>query len=447
MTSPVPTIAALATPAGRGALAMVRLSGPEARKIVRSLIRRRELPPHRQASLVRLREPESGADLGAAILTLFAAPRSFTGEDLVEIVTYGGLEAPRAVLEAILARGARPAEPGEFTRRALMAGRMSLDEVEGLLAVTDARTRRGLAAGLRSVSGGLGRWVEELRGRLLSLLAEVEAGMEFPEDEVQDPHEDQAEILAEMNDSIRLELDRSARTELAVDGIRTVILGPPNAGKSSLFNQLLGRARAITDPEPGTTRDTLEAELALGGHRIILVDTAGLRRAAGPVETEGVRRSLEEADRADLCLVVADGAADGIEALGPLLERLEARSTLRLLNKIDRSPESATPGWIPVSALTGQGLEMLEEHLVRRITGLVGGVAEGALGLNLRQRHALTQCVISLEQAAQDEKERAGPEIVALGIREALVRLGELTGVTGTEELLDEIFRRFCIGK
>ena len=441
--TPGDTIFALASAPGRAGVAVIRLSGPAAGGAARELARLGELPP-RKAVRCRLRDPADGSPLDDGLLLWFPSPASFTGEDVAEFHVHGGRATVEAV-SAVLARrdGVRLAEPGEFSRRAFLAGKIDLAEAEGLADLVAAETDAQRRQALHQLGGGLSRRLDAWRASLIETLAHLEAWIDFPDEDL--PGETAAAAtaaIASLEASLRSFLDDSRRGERLRDGLHVAIAGAPNAGKSSLLNALAARDAAIVSEIEGTTRDVVEVHLDLGGWPVVVADTAGLRAAPGPVEKEGVRRALERAKTADLVLAVFDGAVPPDGASLALLDR----GALAVVNKIDLGfvPPAEIGGaeTIAVSAKTGDGLQELLQRILTRMAGLMPRKEEACL-TRLRHRIAIEECADSLARAAA-----AGEaELIAEDLRIAARSLGRVTGRVDVEELLDVVFRDFCIGK
>ncbi|MBX3445566.1 MAG: tRNA uridine-5-carboxymethylaminomethyl(34) synthesis GTPase MnmE [Parvibaculaceae bacterium] len=433
------TIYALSSAAGRAGIAVLRLSGPHVRHAIEALTGRGAGQP-RAAELRRLKDPETGAALDRGLLLFFEAPHSFTGEDVAEFHVHGGRAVVAAVLAALAKiEGLRAAAPGEFTRRAFEAGKLDLTEVEGLADLIDAETEAQRAQALRQMEGALGSLYEGWRARLMKALAYAEAEIDFPDEEVPgDLIEKLGPEIAALSSEIAAHLDDGGRGERLRDGVEVAIVGPPNAGKSSLLNRLAKREAAIVSDEAGTTRDVLEVRLDIGGVPVTLADTAGLREAAGAIEREGVRRALARAEAADLRIVVAAPDAGGDFALA-------REGDIRVFNKLDLA--GAVPdGAIGVSALTGAGLESLEATLRERI-GTAYEAREHPVITRARHREGLRDCAASLTRAGAALSRGLDAELVAEDLRLAARALGRITGRVDVEDLLDVIFRDFCIGK
>ncbi len=428
------TIFAQASGAGTAALAVLRLSGPAAGAILRALAG--TLPPPRRAVLRRLRDAR-GTVLDHALVLWLPGPASYSGEDSAELHLHGGRAVVAAVTEALLAAGARPAEAGEFTRRAFLNGKLDLVEAEAVADLVAAETEAQRRQALRQLEGALGDLYRGWSERLLVLMAREEALIDFPDEDL--PAEIAAEAAAERDalaGAIAAHLADGRRGERLREGLVFAIAGPPNVGKSSLMNALAGRDVAIVAATPGTTRDALEARVVLGGVPVTLVDTAGLRETADPIEAEGVRRARERAREADLVIAMAT-AGDRAGAL----EVKAGAAAIRVANKTDLG--GAVPaGAIGLSLRTGAGMAELRAALdaaARRLTGQSGPPPL----TRARHRAALLEAAAALARAGTAPL----AELRAEDLRQALRALGRITGAVGVEDVLDRIFAAFCIGK
>lgn len=433
-----PTIFARASGGGRAAVAIIRLSGPATAAAVVRLAG--SLPAPRVASLRRLRDAD-GETLDRAIVLWFPAPGSFTGEDAAEFHVHGGRAVVDGVLSALSSlEGLRPAEPGEFTRTAFQNGRMDLPEVEALADLIDADTDAQRRQALRQLDGALGRWASGLRDALIEALALAEACIDFSEEDdlVTGFAEELRCKVATVDGGIVAQLASAGRGEKLREGLVVIIAGPPNVGKSTLLNRLAGRDVAIVSAQAGTTRDVIEVDLDLGGHAVRLVDTAGLRDAADPVEQEGIARARARAASADLVLWLDDGLAGPSSRPGlPGLVWIVA-------TKADLCSPAPSGGDYKVSAATGEGIEELIAGLAAFASeSLAGG--ETALVTRLRHRQALAAAHRHLDAILRNPALAA--ELVAEELRGALASLESLVGLVGVEEVLGSIFARFCIGK
>ena len=444
------TIFAPATAPGRAALALVRLSGASAGDVCRRLTGRPP-PAPRRAVLRRMHDPQSGELLDRGLVLWFPAPASFTGEDVLELQVHGGRAVTAALLDALTTMpGLRPAEPGEFTRRAFLNGRLDLTAVEGLADLVDAETRAQARQALRQLDGALGRLYGGWRQTLLGALARLEAEIDFASDE---------DVPADLLETVRPDVRRLSaeitahladghRGERLRAGLTVAVVGPPNAGKSTLVNRLAGRDVAIVTPLPGTTRDVLEVHLDLAGYPVTLLDTAGLREAADLIEAEGVRRARARAACADVCLTMFDGTA-WPELDPPTLALIDELAVI-VVNKRDLSvlPEPLTirgRAALPLSSVTGEGIAALLETLTERAARLLASGDEPLL-TRARHRAALRATAEALARfsAAPEDTEVA---LLAEDLRLAARALGRVTGEVAVEEVLDRIFSEFCIGK
>lgn len=423
------TIAAIATPPGRGGIGIVRLSGPRVGAIAAKILGR--LPEPRRAVHAKF------LDIDAGIALYFAAPHSYTGEDILELQGHGGPVVLQALLGACLDAGARLAEPGEFTRRAYLEGRLDLAQAEAVADLIDAASREAARAAMRSLGGEFSAAVRALVARLTELRALVEATLDFPEEDVDRLHRDDAAArLAAVRAALEDVVRRSRQGSLLRSGIHVVLAGAPNVGKSSLLNRLAGEDRAIVTPVPGTTRDALREPIQIEGVPLLLVDTAGLRPSADAVERLGMERTQQELGRADLVLEILDASGENA--------RLEVDAArIPVYNKVDLNPAFRPPaGAVAVSAKTGEGMDRLR----RAILDAAGWSSTGESTYLARERHlrALDLARRHLEAAAGVA---AQPELFAEELRLAQAALAAITGEFTADDLLGEIFARFCIGK
>ena len=445
------TIVALATGAGRAGVAVIRLSGPAAGATL-SALTARDLPKPRTATREAFCDPRTGVSLDDGLALWFPGPHSFTGEDVVELHIHGGPAVIAAVIDAALSQpGVRPAEPGEYTRRAFENGKLDLAEAEGLADLVDAETEGQRRQALRQRRGALSAVYEGWRSRLIEAAALIEAEIDFPDEDLPGALAQRAgPILQALADDVGRHLDDAHRGERIRDGFRIAIIGPPNAGKSSLLNALAQREAAIVSDIPGTTRDVVEVRLVLVGFPVWLADTAGLREAADAIEAEGVRRALARAEEADLRIGVVDAGADApgsiTSVLGP--NDLLVRSKLDLYGPpASRRPTPAHAGETPavhVSATTGAGLRELEALIAAKVTNALGR-EEAPVLTRARHRRLVEEARAALLRAIPALE--AGPELAAEDVRVAADQIGRLTGRIDVEDLLGEIFSSFCIGK
>lgn len=444
-------IAALATPYAPAALAVIRTSGKGSISLVSRLLARperlRRAESHRvlHATLYG----RSGAALDDVVLAVYRAPGGYTGEDSVELFCHGGLAGVRRILEELLGLGFRQAEPGEFTRRAFVHGKLDLTRAEAVHEVVTARTRDAHSLALGRLHGGVYERIDAAKRALVEQLARVEVQLDYPEDEVETDVsiEDIATVRAGLADLA--ESYESGR--LYRDGVRVAIAGPTNAGKSSLFNLILRHDRAIVSPIPGTTRDYLEAEASFGGIPVRLYDTAGYRDVVEMVESEGIERSSTVSRAADLVLYVVDTAAGATAADRERIAELTRHvPCLVVWNKIDLAEGPSEGDGVKVSAETGEGLRALEEKVIEMVTpggGLSSGDGGAALIDSLRQKALLERAVQSLRAVEEGIQSGAHLDLVAVDLKDAVDALGEITGEVTSADVLDEIFSGFCLGK
>lgn len=451
------TIAAISTPPGEAGIGIVRLSGPQAETIARRLFRPRRPRDSWQSHHFYLGHflDSQGHIVDEVLLTLMRAPHTYTREDVVEIHCHSGFAVLKAILGEVLTQGARLARPGEFTLRAFLSGRLDLSQAEAVLEVIQARTQASLRVAAAHLAGGLGRRLGDGRAALLGVLSRLEAALDFPEDAAELPVEAIKEGLAAPHKDLEQLLATYRQGRLLREGVKVVLAGRPNVGKSSLLNRLLDADRAIVTEIPGTTRDVIEETINLGGVPLCLSDTAGLREARDLVEELGVARSRERLAQADLTLFLVDGS----EPLAPedvqVLRELADRPVLVVINKRDLPPKLQTRDLRPyslqpvveISALTGQGLENLKQAVVDLV--LAGGVrTDGEMVTQARHVELLTRAREALTRGLGLLNQAEPPwELVALEVREALCALGEITGEEVGDAVLDHIFSQFCIGK
>lgn len=431
------TIAAIATPAGRGGVGVVRVSGPLVARIAAALLG--TLPQPRLATFSAFRD-RHGEIIDEGLALHFPAPHSYTGETVLELQGHGGPIVMQALLAACLDAGARVAEPGEFTRRAFLQGKLDLAQAEAVADLIDAASRQAARSALRSLSGEFSAAIGTLQGRLVELRALTEAMLDFPEEEVDALHrQDAAGRLDEARRALAEVLAKSRQGSLLRGGIQVVLAGRPNVGKSSLLNRLAGHERAIVTSIPGTTRDALREPILIEGVPLVVVDTAGLRESRDEIERLGIQRTQAELERADLVINVFE-ANRGRDALPDLPA---APPSIDVYNKQDLAPGFVPPeGAIAVSAKTGEGLEALRQRILRA----AGWSSSGEPVFLARERHlrALDEAATHLAAAAGEARRW---EFFAEELRLAHAALGRITGEFSADDLLGEIFARFCIGK
>ena len=468
------TICAIATPAGEGGIGIVRLSGSRAVTVAEEIIRLRSGQPlatvtSHSLHLADVRLPsslntsESADDRASsksevifdeALVVYMKAPRSFTGEHVVEIQSHGGALILSLVCRACLAAGARLAAPGEFTKRAFLNGRLDLSQAEAVLDTIRAKSAASLTAAQRQLRGDLGREVESARQGLLRLLGQLEAGIDFVAEDIE--LLGRGELMAAIDGVVAWlqRLEATARQgRLLRDGARVVIFGRPNVGKSSLLNRLLKEDRAIVTAVPGTTRDIIEEAIDVDGMRIYLVDTAGIRETDDLLEREGIRRSRSAQKDADLQLVVIDGSTELTEDDRRLIDEASVGKHMIVINKADLPRMIAPPAMgsetvcVALSAKTGEGVEDLRVAIRSALVGGGADTTDGVMVTNVRHQAALERAMESLSQAKRSVGQRMADEFVAVDVRAAAEALGEITGAITTDEILEQIFSTFCIGK
>jgi tRNA modification GTPase len=439
------TIAALATPAAPAALAVIRVSGPRAREITELLLRKPVSWLPQKAWHRELWDAEERLD--DAVLLYWQQPRSYTGEEMIEISCHGNPLLVDRILAAYFSRGARAALPGEFTQRAFLHGKLDLTQAEAIADLIHAGSLRGLAAAQEMKEGRLGRKLAEARNVLLELVAHAEAHLDFPEEDI-DP--EVGESMLRRIDRLRSELSGLADTaptgRLLREGIVVVLAGSPNVGKSSLFNALLRENRAIVSPHPGTTRDTIESLCQIHGFPVRLVDTAGHRPAEHPVEAEGIRRAEEALRFAEIVVHLSTAPEPPESDPFRLPALLPHQRHLLVANKSDLGIHAERRSQLCVSTLTGQGLGELDRRIYQEIAALAPEASTGS-AVNARQEAALRRAVAALERASDAFRTGLPCELWCLELRAALQAVAEVLGAVTSEEILDEIFRQFCIGK
>jgi len=441
------TIAAISTPPGEGAIALVRISGPAAVSIAEKIFRGKKRPSRFASHSQYFGDivTESGGLIDEVMMSIHRAPASYTGEDIVEISCHGGTLVTAKVLEACLHAGARGARPGEFTERAFLNGKMDLTQAEAVIDLIRARTDLALRSATEQLEGKLGEQIKGIRDSLVDLLAHVEASIDFSEEG----------IAPDEGNSLRVRLD-SVREQIAAllatadhgrilrDGVRVVIYGATNAGKSSLLNRLLGYERVIVSDAHGTTRDTIEETVNLRGVPVRLLDTAGLRTSRSDIEREGIARTERWLQKADLRLHIVDRNA-------PPPGHFEQNANGNELLVLNKSDLSEHPKWkntnaLRVSCVTGDGLGDLENEILSRISKQHLR-PENALAINMRHRDCLRRALEACDRARKTLDETFSPEYVSVDLNEALEAVGEVIGTVGVEQILDSVFGQFCIGK
>ena len=453
------TIAAIATPPGEGGIAIVRVSGPNAEPIAAAIFARAQgkngkLESHHLYH-GSIRDPRVESVLDEVLLAVMRKPRSYTGEDVVEIHCHGGAFLARRILGVVLAQGARHAEPGEFTMRAFLNGRVDLTQAEAVLDLIRARTDKAVELALRQADGGVSGWIKEVREELLDILAQVEAAIDFPDEDIELLRSTE---LGEKINRLRRKIFEVASTydwgRLFREGARVCICGRPNVGKSSLLNALLGEERVIVTPIPGTTRDVIEESINLAGLPVALWDTAGIRETSDQIEKIGVDLSRQHLEKSDAVLLLLDGSMAMTDEDRELVELTSGKKRIIVINKSDLPLEvgheditsiASEAEILSVSARTKAGLDLLKESLR---TLILGSQAEPQIVLtNLRHKAGLLSSATALARSVQSIRDNQPPEFIAVDLNSAREALEEVIGVINSEDILEHIFINFCIGK
>jgi tRNA modification GTPase len=463
------TIVAIATPPGRGGIGVVRLSGPEATSITRPLVRLAyaysgDLQPNR-AHFAELIDPATSERIDEVVVTFFPKPHSYTTDDVVEISCHGSPVVLRHVVEMALASGARLAEPGEFTMRAFLNGRIDLTQAEAVRDLVDSQTLYQAQVAARQLEGALSQRLQPIKQKLVGLIAVMEAGVDFAEDDVSViPDTQILDRIADIHTPLQQLLGSFAYGKVVHEGLTLAIVGRPNVGKSSLFNRLVEHERAIVTATPGTTRDLVTETVSIGGIPVRLVDTAGIRDALDEAESIGVRKSLEVLADADIVLVVLDITQMShaeFEVDLELIEKTKGRPRMLVCSKADLHSEdrgiytkklsgtdlgSAEPG-VFTSALTGEGIEQLREMILAQVSGDGTSQPESGFLTNVRQQKLVQDSLAALNAAVAAVPAKTPHEMLLLDLYNALRPLDEITGATTADDILNLIFSSFCIGK
>ncbi|HEY2391610.1 MAG TPA: tRNA uridine-5-carboxymethylaminomethyl(34) synthesis GTPase MnmE [Candidatus Angelobacter sp.] len=447
------TIVAVATPPGRGGIGVVRLAGSDARKIASAMLRLKHELAAGHAVFTEVIEPATGERIDEAVVTFFAKPHSYTADDIVEISAHGSPVVLRHIVELAAARGARLAEPGEFTMRAFLNGRIDLTQAEAVRDLIDSQTLYQAKVAAQQLEGALSKRLQPIKRKLVELVAVMEAGIDFAEDDVSVLPA--AQILSRIEE-VRAPLNQLrasfAYGKIVHEGLTLAIVGRPNVGKSSLFNRLVEQERAIVTATPGTTRDLVTETVALGGIPIKLVDTAGIRQSTDEAESIGIRKSYEALSEADLVLVVLDNTREVSEEDHELLKASSTRRALAVANKSDLVPnapsEIAGMKVFKTSAVTGAGIDDLRAAILEQISGgAARGEQETGFLTNVRHQRLVEESLASLKAALHAVKHKVPHEMIMLDLYGALRPLDAITGETTTDDILNLIFSSFCIGK
>ena len=453
------TISAIATALGVGSIGVIRLSGPDSLAIADRIFAGREKPGKDNARKLLYGHilDRKGQPIDEVLAVYMPGPHSYTGEDVCEIQCHGGRQALQEILSLTYQAGARPAEPGEFTKRAFLNGRLDLAEAESVMDIINAKSRQALVAANRGHEGGLSRKVRELRKKLRDLVVQLEAAIDYPEEDIEEVTYDRAaEVLAEGQAAVARLVRQGSAGRILREGLRTAIVGRPNVGKSSLLNSLLQADRAIVSNIPGTTRDIIEEQMTIGGIPLVLTDTAGLRDTEDLVEKIGVERSRAALEDAQLALVVLDGSQPLSGEDRELLRSLKDRKKLILVNKSDLPQMLDTEGLqreygssdvIVLSVKTGEGMEQVKQWLREFVYGEGSDSESSSMTQNARQQDLLEKALRSLEDALEGARQHLPYDCLTIDLTQTLHDLGEITGEDVPDEIIDEIFAQFCVGK
>jgi len=471
------TIAAIATPGGRGGIGIIKLSGSKALSIASAIFfaagaEHQARAGHPETSrdesgngfqshrmyYGHIRDPEKGWVLDEVLLSVMKAPRSYTREDVVEINAHGGQAAVNAILELVLRYGARLADPGEFTKRAYLNGRIDLTQAEAVIDVINARTAKSLIMATGQISGNLKSQVEQIRSHVLELLTLVEACIDFPDEvsDVVDATSAIAQLQAEVVKPLQRLIQQHSEGNVLRDGLKIAVVGRPNVGKSSLLNCLVQKERAIVTAVPGTTRDTIEESLNIKGYPVVLADTAGLHTTADPIESIGIQKTVELINSADLILLVVEASCPLNPDDHQIFEQVKSKPTIVVINKIDLVEDDTCPQmfnvWeavecVRISALYDRGIDLLKDHIVQSAFGKTPIDIEEKIVPNLRQKLLLEESLQAAAAIERQMQEGFAAELIAISLQDALKALGQIVGTSEAVDVLDQIFSRFCIGK
>lgn len=453
------TISAITTPLGEGAVGIVRLSGPQSLAIAQKLFKsKRPLTKDNPRFLTYGHcENAQGELLDEVLAVYMPGPHSYTGEDVVEIQCHGGVEALKAILSATYEQGAIPAEPGEFTKRAFLNGRLDLAEAEAVMDIIQARSAKALSAALRQQKGQLSQKVSAIRTGLKDLIVHLEATIDYPEDDIEEvTHAKALEGINKALNEVGQLLAHAHTGKIMKEGLKTAIVGRPNVGKSSLLNALLQEERAIVSSVPGTTRDVIEEQMLIEGVPLLLADTAGLRNTTDYVEQIGVQKTKEQLAQAELAVVVLDGSEALQEEDKNILREIKGRDSVIIINKADLpikldkialEQSVGAKNVLTLSAKTKEGVTAFVAWLKNYVYGQGANVDTGIFVQNARQERLLKEARTSLQSALEGARNQEPYDCLEIDLREALAQLGAITGEAVPDEIINEIFARFCLGK
>ena len=451
------TIAAISTAYGEGGIGIIRISGPESLGILRRVFVCKGSLASRRMAFGRITDPETGAVIDEVLAVYMKGPRTYTGEDVAEIHCHGSIVSLRKTLALVLRQGARMAEPGEFTKRAFLNGRMDLSQAEAVIDVIKAKADAGYEAAVSQMEGDLSRRVREIRAKVLDILVDLTVNIDYPDEDIEQlTYEKLLADIEDAEDDIEALLATAGTGRMIKEGIRVAIVGRPNVGKSSLMNCLLRQSRAIVTEIPGTTRDTIEEAVSIRNIPVYLIDTAGIRETSDLVEMIGIERTKEAFNSADLVVFIADASQPLTEEDEDILARLEGRRHLVLLNKTDlgnavtprtlgdRSPNGDV---LETCLITGEGIDKIEDKIEELVYGGQLSQKNSVMVTNVRHEELLRKAGQSLSDAEVITETGEALDIIEIDIREAYDYLGEIIGETVSDEVLDEVFSRFCLGK
>jgi len=455
------TICAIATALGVGAIGIIRLSGPEALAISQEIFQAasgKKIQAYPSHTMIYGKIVDEKKDpIDEVLLVYMQGPRSYTAEDVVEIQCHGGVESLKTILAQLYKKGARPAEPGEFTKRAFLNGRIDLTQAEAVMDIITSRSQAGLKNALRQEGGALSRELAKIRKSLLDEVVHLEAVIDYPEEDIEDvTYPEVKEQLEKTREQVNILVQQAQTGRILQEGLRTAIVGRPNVGKSSLLNMLLDEERAIVSDRAGTTRDVIEEQFMINGIPLLLIDTAGIHATEDSIEKIGIAKSKASLEKSELAIVVVDGS----EALQPadreILNLVLSRPYVIIVNKTDLPACGVTAELkqlcdpdrvLELSAKTRSGLPEFQAWLERFVYGKQGNLREGLFVQNARQEELLRQAKVSLDEACIGCEERRPYDCLVIDIKDALALMGQITGETRSDEIISEIFARFCVGK
>lgn len=455
------TIAAVSTPIGTGGIGIIRLSGKEAWRIIERLFEPagkngKEPAKSRIMRYGHIVEPEKHKIIDEVLVCLFKEPYSFTKEDMAEINCHGGINAVRAVLKAVIAAGARLAEPGEFTKRAFINGRIDLSQAEAVIDLINSKTDSARKASINQLEGKLSKQIKEVRDLLIDTISDIEASIDYPEYDIEETSREKIKAVVEKAES---KLERLAKTffegNIIREGISIAIIGKPNVGKSSLLNALAGKEKAIITDIPGTTRDIIEEFIDVGGIPVKFIDTAGLRETNDVIEMAGIQKTEKAISDADVVLFVLDGSQDFEQEDKEILAKLKDKKIIEVINKIDLMTEkhanrerlTEKVERIYISAKNGEGIDLIEQEIKRKFNLGEIDYNDEVVITNFRQQAIINETQKELEEVIRQASKKTPVDLLSVGIIEAVGKLGEITGETVREDVLATIFSKFCLGK